>query len=74
MHFEVETRFASQPHDLLENEPDRLDEERVDKGVDDFGMALPRVLVQNDMVLNKEVGNIIIQVDGLGYCVKTDQF
>ena len=72
MYFEVQACFGSKSHDLLKDEPDGLNEERIDEGVNDFGMVLSGMFIQDDMVLNEEVRNIVIQVYILGYRVESD--
>ena len=60
MNFKVKTGFVCQSHDLFKYVPDIFDEKRIDKGIYDLTMFISRVFVQNNMVLNKEVRNIVV--------------
>ena len=74
VNFKVKTSFIGQSHDLLENKPDIFDEERIDKGIYNFTMLVSRMFIEYDVILNKEVRNIEIQVYCLRYCVQTNDF
>lgn len=63
MNLEVEASLASQSHDFSENKPYIFDKERIDKGVDNFSMLIPWMFLQNDVILNKEMRNVIIKID-----------
>lgn len=71
MNFKVETGFVGKSHDFFEYEPDWLDEEWVDKGVDDFSVFVPGVFFQDDLVLNEEVWHVVVEVNVLGDRIKT---
>lgn len=71
MHLEVKTGLVGQAHDLTQNEANILDEERIDEGVNDLGVAISRMLIENDLVLHEEVRDIVVQIDSLGNCVDT---
>ena len=60
VNFKVEASFVRQPHDLLENESDIFDKERINERIDNFTMFVPRMFIENDMILNKKVRNIEI--------------
>ena len=55
--------------DLFENKPDVFDEERIDKGIYNFAMLVSRMFIEYNVILNKEVRNIEIQINCLRYCV-----
>lgn len=74
VHFEVKTSLVGQPHDLSKDEAHILDEKRIDEGINNFCVAISRMLIQNDLVLHKEVRNVVIQIDSLGNCIDTYHF
>lgn len=74
MHFEVETSLVGQPHDFSKDEAHILDEERIDERINDLCVTISRMLIQNDLVLHKEVRNVVIQIDSLGNCIDTYHF
>lgn len=62
MHLEVKASLIGQPHDFPEYEPHILGEEGVDEGIDHLGVPVPRVLVDDDLVLHEEMRNVVVQV------------
>ena len=62
MNLEVKARFVSQSHDLSENVSDGFGEQRVENGMDEFGVAVAWMLVQDDMVLHEEVRYIVVEI------------
>lgn len=72
--FEVKTSLVGQPHDLSKDEAYILDEKRIDEGINDLCVAISRMLIQNDLILYKEVRNIVIQIDSLGNCIDSYHF
>ena len=73
MYFKVKACFASQSHDFLQDEPNWLNEQRVDQRVNHLRMVLSWVLIQDYVVLNKEMRHIIIQVHILRYRIQSNQ-
>lgn len=57
---EVKARLVGQSHDLSKDEAHVFDEERVDEGINDLCVAIARVFIQNDMVLHKEMRDVVI--------------
>ena len=43
--FEIQACLVGQYHDFLKNESDCLDEERIDKGVNDFAMFVSGMFI-----------------------------
>lgn len=74
MDFEIETGFIGESHDFLEDEPDSFDKKRVNKRVNNFPVFVSGMLLQYDLVLNKEMRNVVIQVDIFRNCIQTDEF
>jgi hypothetical protein len=62
MNFKVEASLSCQPHYLLQDESDRFIEKRIYEGIDNLSMLLSRMLIQDNMILNKEMGNIVVQI------------
>lgn len=60
MDFEIKTSLVGESHDFFENEPDRLDEERVDEGVNNFAVLVSGVLLKNNLILDKEVRDVVV--------------
>lgn len=60
MNFKVETGFVCQPQYFFENISDIFNEERIDERVYYFSMFVSRMFIQNDVILNKEMRNIVV--------------
>lgn len=73
MHFEVEASLIGQTHNFSKDVPDGLGEERVEDSVNEFGVTITRMLIQDDMVLHKEVRDIVVQIDILADNVQADK-
>lgn len=72
VYLKVQACFISQPHNLSENKPDIFDEERINEGIYNFGVPIPRMLVQYDLILHEEMRDIVIEVNFLWNCVYSD--
>lgn len=73
MHLEIQASLVGQPHDFLQNETNTFNEEWVDKGVNDLSVLVSWVLFEYDLVLNKEMGHIVVQIDVFRYRINSDQ-
>jgi hypothetical protein len=65
MYLKIETSLVGKPHNLLQDKPNRLDEERIDKRVNDFAVLVSRMLFEDDLILHKKVRHVVIQIDVL---------
>jgi hypothetical protein len=62
MYFKIKASFISESHDFPKDESNILDEQRVDKGVDYLGMSVSWMLVEDNLILDKEMRDIVVEV------------
>lgn len=74
MDFEVKTGLIGKPKNLFENESNIFDEERINKGVNNFSVLVSGMLVEDNVILNKEMRDVVIQVDCFRNCIHTNDF
>ena len=74
MNLEVKASLVSEPHNLFENEPDILDEKRIDEGINNFGVFVAGVLVQANLVLDEEMRDVVVEIDCFGDSVECNHF
>jgi hypothetical protein len=72
MHLEEDACFAHETQDLPQDEPSLLHEQRVQDGVQQFGVQMRWVLLQENMVLDAEMRCQVREVDVLGHHVHSD--
>lgn len=72
MDLEIEASLVGESHNFFQDEPDSLDEKRIDKGVDDFTVLVSRMLFKNNLILNKEMRHVEVKVDVLRHCIQPD--
>ncbi len=73
MHFKIEASFIGESHDFLEDKSDCLDEKRIDERVYDFTMLVSWMLIKYYLVLDEEMGYIVVEVDISGDSVQPYQ-
>ena len=59
VHFEVQASLCRKPHDLSKNKAYVFAEKRVNERVYNFSMTITRMFCKQDLLLDKEVRNIV---------------
>jgi hypothetical protein len=72
MHFKIKASFIGESHNLLENKTYGLYEQRIDEGVDDFSVLISGMLFQDYLILDKEMRDVVIQIDIFRDSVNSD--
>lgn len=62
LNFKIQAGFAAQSEHFLKEEPSALLEDWVDDGVHESGVAFALVLSEQDLILDVEVGNVVVEV------------
>ncbi len=65
MDLEIKASFIGQPHDFPKNKPNVLDEQGIDEGINNFRVSVSWMLIEYNLILHKEMRNIIIEVNFL---------
>ena len=55
MNFKVKTSLITKPHNFLKNKPNILNKKGINKAINNLSMRMPRMLIQNNLILNKKV-------------------
>lgn len=73
MYLKIEAGLISQSHYFLQGKSDILNEERVDERIDDFSMFISWMFIKDNLILHKEVRNIVVEIYCFGDGVDTNQ-